>query len=223
VSARTVSVRHIGRERQPVAILDNFAADPDTLRAAAAAAAFRPAGRHYPGVSAPLPRGYFFPHAALFSQVLRDLFGMPDGARVLDATFSIVTLAPESLALAQRIPHVDALEPGRIAMVHYLGLDDADGTAFFRHRATGYESLDAVRSADYLPRLNAELRTGAPGPGYIVGNSPLFEHLDTVPARYNRLILYRSAMLHSGAITPGRALPADPLSGRLTATAFLAG
>lgn len=222
MSGRTVSVRRIGRERQPVAIIDDFAADPDALRTAAAAAAFKPAGRHYPGVSAPLPRGYFAPHAALFSQVLRDLFDMPDGARVLDASFSIVIVTPESLAVAQRIPHVDALEPGRIAMVHYLGVDDPDGTAFYRHRSTGYESLDEVRSADYLPRLNTELRTGAPGPGYIAGDSPLFEHIDTVPARYNRAILYRSAMLHSGAITRGRSLPADPLSGRLTVTAFLA-
>lgn len=223
MSERTVAVRRIGRERQPVAVIDDFAADPDGLRAFAAAMTFKPAGRHYPGISAPLPRGYFAPHVALFSQILRDLFDMPEGARVLDASFSIVTVAPEKLALAQRIPHVDAFEPGRIAMVHYLGLDDPDGTAFFRHRATGYESLDAARSIDYRPRLDAELRAGAPGTGYIAGDSPLFEHLGTVSARYNRAILYRSAMLHSGAITPGRALLADPLRGRLTVTAFLAG
>lgn len=223
MSARTIAVRRIGREAQPVAIVDDFAADPDRLRAAAAAASFGPAGRHYPGLRAPLPPGYFAEHAALLSQLLRDLFAMPDGARVLDVGFSIVTTAPGVLTMEQRIPHVDATEAGRIALVHYLALDDTDGTAFFRHRATGFESLDAKRSAVYLPRLSAEVRAAAPGPGYVGGDSPLFECLAAVPARYNRAIVYRSAMLHSGAITPGRALPADPLTGRLTVTGFLAG
>jgi len=223
VSARTIAVRRIGRERQPVAIIDNFAAEPDALRGSAAAAAFVPAGEHYPGIRAPLPPGYFRPHAALFAEILRDLFDLPEGARVIDASFSIVTAAPEALSVMQRIPHIDALERGRVALVHYLAPGDPDGTAFFRHRATGFETLDAQRSATYLPLLDAELRAAAPGPGYIAADSPLFERLDIIPARYNRAILYRSAMQHSGAITPGRAFPADPLTGRLTVTAFLAG
>lgn len=223
MSQRTVGVRRIGREQQPVAIIDDFAADPDALREAAAASTFMPAGRHYPGIRAPLPTDYFTPHAALFAQILRDLFDLPDGAQLLDASFSIVTTPPDRLGIQQRLPHVDALEAGRIALVHYLGRDDPDGTAFFRHRATGYETLDAERSQSYLPRLNAELRGHSPAAAYLSGDSPVFEHLDTVPARYNRAILYRSAALHSGAITAGRTLPADPLTGRLTVTGFFAG
>ena len=222
MSERTVAVRRIGRERQPVAIIDDFAADPDALRAAAAAASFAPAGRHYPGVSARLPPGYFRATAALFAHVLHDVFGVDD-ARVLDASFSVVTTSPAELTLEQRIPHADALEPGRVAFVHYLAPDDPDGTAFFRHRATGFETLDVARARTYLPKLSAELRQTPPDAAYIATDSALFERIETIPARYNRAILYRSAALHSGAITPGRALPADPLRGRLTVTAFLAG
>ena len=224
MTERTVGVHRFGREQHPIAVVDDFAADPDALRAAAAAAAFGPAGHYYPGIRAPLPPGYFAANADLISQLLRDLFDLPDGARVLDASFSIVTTSPEALAAEQRMPHVDAFDAGRIALVHYLSPGDTDGTAFFRHRATGFESIDSVRSRTYLPVLNAELAaSGAPAPGYIAADSPLFEHLGTVPARYNRAILYRSAMLHSGAITPGRPLPADAATGRLTVTGFLAG
>ena len=218
--AKTVAVRRVGREQQPVAIIDDFAADPGALRAAAAAASFTAARQHYPGVRAPLPPGYFLEHAPLIAQVLRDVFGLAEGTRVLDASFSIVTTPPARLAAAQRLPHVDALEPGRIALVHYLS-NDPDGTAFFRHRATGFETLDAERSARYLPLLDRELRGHDLRPAYLHGDSPLFEHLDTVPARYNRAILYRSALLHSGAIRPDAALLADPLHGRLTVTGFL--
>lgn len=221
MNARTVAVRHFGRERQPVAVVDDFSPDPDALREVAAAAVFEPAGRHYPGLRAPLPPGYFAANAALITELLGSLFGVT-GAKVLDASFSIVTTPPDALSLAQRLPHVDALEPGRIAMVHYLGRADSDGTAFFRHRATGFETLDAARSPAYLVALNAEVRERPPGPGYITADSALFEHLGTVEPRFNRAVFYHSAMLHSGAISAGRILPASPRDGRLTVTGFLA-
>lgn len=219
---RRVVVRHLGRERQPVAIVDDFSADPEALRTAAAAETFVPASHHYPGLRAPLPPGYFAANAALISQLLRELFGLT-GAKVIDASFSIVTTSPAALTVEQRLPHVDAIAAGRIALVHYLGQAETDGTAFFRHRATGLETISEARSADYLVRLNAELRDYEPAAGYIIGDSPLFEHIGTVEARYNRAIFYRSAMLHSGAITAGRALRATPRGGRLTVTGFLAG
>lgn len=222
MSVRTVGVRRIGRECQPVVIIDDFAPDPDALRAAAAAARFVRAGQHYPGIRAPLPPGYFTPHVALLNTLLADLFGHADGARLLDAAFSIVTADVATLSLEQRLPHVDAIEPGRIALVHYLAPGDPDGTAFFRHRSTGFETLDPERSRIYLPRLNAELAAQGPLAASYPAGDALFELLDTIPARDNRAIVYRSAMLHSGAITPGRVLPADPATGRLTATAFLA-
>ena len=222
MTERRVVVRRFGRERQPVAIVDDFAADPEALRNAADAATFVPASHHYPGLRAPLPPGYFAANAALIGQLLRELFGLT-GAKVIDASFSIVTTPPAALTIAQRIPHVDAIEAGRIALVHYLGPADTDGTAFFRHRATGFETISVARSTNYLARLNAELREHEPDARYLTGDTPLFEHIGTVEARHNRAIFYRSTMLHSGAITAGRPLPATPRDGRLTVTGFLAG
>ncbi|WP_260583889.1 DUF6445 family protein [Sphingopyxis sp. PET50] len=40
-------------------------------------------------------------------------------------------------------------------------------------------------------------------------------------ARYNRALLYPSALLHSGAIGADAPLSPDPRVGRLTVTAFL--
>ena len=218
---RTVAVRLVGHERQPVAVVDNFVENPDALRTAAAAAAFGPAGRNYPGLRAALPPGYIAEIAPLIADILARVFALSGGARVLDASFSLVTAAPDTLTLAQRLPHVDATAAGRIALLHYLSPGDADGTAFYRHRATGYESIDDARGPAYLARLQAEIAVAEPG-GYIASDTALFEQTAAVTARYNRALLYRSSVLHSGAITPGRALPADPLTGRLTITGFLA-
>lgn len=215
-----IVARRIGGEGQPIAIVDGFHPDPDSLRAAALAAAFEPGRHHYPGIRAPLPADYFARVRRALAPVLREVLGAAGGVELLDASFSIVTTPPGALGVEQRLPHVDAVQPGRIALVHYLS--EGDGTAFFRHRATGFETIDAARSLGYLAALNAELRADPPAAAYPFGDTALFERITHVEARYNRAVIYRSALLHSGAIAPGAVLDADPARGRLTVTAFLA-
>ncbi|MDP5279508.1 DUF6445 family protein [Sphingomonas sp. DG1-23] len=216
-----IVARRIGAERQPIAIVDGFHSDPDALRESAIAAAFAPGRHHYPGIRAPLPGDYFAQVRPALAPVLRAVFGLGAGVELLDASFSIVTAPPGDLAVEQRLPHVDAVQPGRIALVHYLAPEGGDGTAFFRHRATGFETIDAARSGDYLAALNAELRANPPAAAYPFGDTVLFERIAHVEARYNRAVIYRSALLHSGAIAPDAVLDSDPATGRLTVTAFL--
>jgi hypothetical protein len=216
-----IVARRIGAEGQPIAIVDGFHPDPDALRMAALVAEFGPGWHHYPGIRAALPAVYFAQVRPALVAVLREVFGHAAGVELLDASFSIVTTPPADLGMAQRLPHVDAVQPGRIALVHYLAPAGGDGTAFFRHRATGFETIDAVRSPGYLAQLNAELRDQAPPPAYPFGDTPLFERIAHVEARYNRAVIYRSALLHSGAIALDAPLDADPGTGRLTVTAFL--
>jgi len=61
-----------------------------------------------------------------------------------------------------------------------------------------------------------------PPHGYIADDTALFERTALVDAAYNRALLYRSYVLHSGAIARDAVLSADPAAGRLTITAFLA-
>ena len=81
--------------------------------------------------------------------------------------------------------------------------------------------LDGEKSvaAAYLDELR---KGGAPEPAYIRDSTTLFERTTVVEPRYNRALIYRSALLHSGAIGPDAVLSADPAAGRLTVTAFLA-
>lgn len=218
----SITVRSVGRERQPLVVIDGFTRDPDGLRAYAAASRFEPADRHYPGIRAALPPDYLRSVQPVIATVLDKVFGLRRSARLLDASFSIVTAPPHTLGLEQRLPHVDAIEPDRIALIHYLSPGGGDGTAFYRHRSTGFETIDQTRAPDYYARLNAELRErGSPPPAYIAGDTELFERTALAEARYDRALIYRSAVLHSGAISPGATLSPDPATGRLTVTAFL--
>lgn len=221
--APSVTARHIGEEREPVVVIDNFSVDPAALRAAASEARFAPADQHYPGIRAPVPPAYLAEQRALLSVVLREVFGVTGKLSVLDIAFSIVTTPPAALSLEQRLPHVDALEPGRLALIHYLGGAPEDGTAFYRHRSTGYETVDQARSEAYFTALKQDIaRHGPPPPAYLDGDTPVFAQTARFDGQPNRALLYRGRMLHSGAIRPGRALPADPATGRLTITGFFA-
>lgn len=218
-----IRARRIGRERCPIAIIDGFARDPDALRNQALTSVFGPAADHYPGVRAPLPSTYMQAQAELLAKVLAAVFDARGAARVLDAAYSIVSTAREDLSLAQRLPHVDATSSARIALVHYLTPDVTAGTAFFRHRATGYESVDEARAEPYLAILDKEVRSGeVPGASYMAEDTALFERTHLVEAAYNRAVIYRGNMLHSGAIAADTPLSADPATGRLTITGFLA-
>lgn len=213
----------IGLEQEPLVTLDGFAEDPDALRAAAIAETFVAAGQHYPGVRAPLPSTYLGSQLPLIAQAVTRTFGRCRRIRVVDASFSIVTRRPDALHVRQRLPHVDAYGRERLALVHYLSPTDTDGTAFYRHRSTGFETIDDTRAPSYFSRLEQEVAGAAEAPaGYIAQDTALFERTALAPARYNRALLYRGCLLHSGAISPGAPLSADPARGRLTVTGFFA-
>ncbi len=206
-----------------MAIVDGFASDPQALRAIAAGRTFVADAGHYPGVKAPVTRAWFEATSQTMGAVLRDVFGATGEVSVLGAWYQIVSKPPAKLSLEQRVPHFDAIEPGRIAIVHYLSEDYRGGTAFYRHRSTGYETVSAARAPGYFARLNAEIAAhGPPPPAYLDGSSDLFERTALIEPKFNRAILYRSHLLHSGAIPADADLSADPSSGRLTVGVFLA-
>lgn len=222
MTAPSFSLHRIGREAQPLVVIDDFAPDPEALRAAAIASTFGPALQHYPGIRAPLPESYFPTQREVLAEVLGELLERRGGASLVDASFSIVTTPPEALDIRQRIPHCDAFDADRIALVHYLTPGDGDGTAFFRHRSTGFETIDAERAPIFFGQLDAEFRHGGlPVARYVASDTPLFERTMAVEARYNRAVVYPSFLLHSGAIAPDAVLSPDPAVGRLTVTAFL--
>lgn len=223
VNAIPYDVRLVGREREPVVTVEGFSPDPDRLRRLAAEASFAGDDIYYPGVKAPISVDYFNETRATIAAVLREVFDVRKGADVIRASYSIVTTPPHELSTEQRMPHVDSIEPGALAILHYIAPGDRDGTAFYRHRSTQFETLDAARSEEYFKTLNADiLRCGPPPPAYICGDTPLFEKIGHVDGAYNRALIYRGRLLHSGAISAGRELPADPLRGRLTIASFLA-
>ena len=217
-----IAVVRQGEEAQPVIVIDDLLAAPERWREAAGRARYGRIGPHYPGLRAVVPPGSAEAMRAELADLIGETFGLAPVPPVLETYFSIVATPPEALAPIQRLPHFDGVEPERIAILVYLSGAEQGGTAFYRQRATGFETVDAQR----FPAFDSALRAGVaehglPPPAYIAGDTPLYDQVARYEARPNRALIYRGHTLHCAAIPAGIGLPADPRRGRLSINSFL--
>lgn len=212
----------LGDEGNPLLVVDQALADPALVRAIAARHSYRPIGPHYPGIRAPVSAEIAMPLVAPLATLLQHTFALATPPAFGECFLSIVTTPPQELAPIQRLPHFDGVESERLAALLYLDPAQATGTAFFRQRSTGFESVTADRFAAYEANLRADTtRHGLPAAGYIGADSPLFARIGLVEGLFNRLVIYRGNQLHCASLPPGFVPVADPLQGRLTLNLFL--
>ncbi|MBV7260350.1 hypothetical protein KCG46_12285 [Erythrobacter sp. WH158] len=175
----------------------------------------------YPGLRAPLDSQTCAMWAAQLSPHLNDAFGYERADWAMQAWFSIVTARPDELIPMQCFPHVDGTDPDQLAMMLYLDTTEHGGTAFFRHRSTGYEELTEANFPHYRDALQADVaETGLPPARYVTDGAPHFERTYMTGGEFNQAVFYRGNILHSGMIENDLELPADPRTGRLTINAF---
>jgi hypothetical protein len=214
----------IGREQAPLVVIDDLVADPEDLVSVAASKQFGEVASYYPGIRAKVSLIYQQFILEQLRGVFAEEFAFESGAvRFTACHYSLVTTPPEKLTYLQRIPHVDSVAGRELAFVHYLFKADHGGTAFYRHRKSGFEYIDQARKPEYLRYLEEE-KSGphSPPAEYINGDTPLYELLATQQGVFNRLVLYRRNSLHSGALGPGFIADTNPRTGRLSINGFLA-
>ena len=222
--AASVQKLTIGREKAPLLVIDNLVSDAESLVDLAATKIFGGVATYYPGIRAKVPLTYQHFVLERFGPLFSEYFGLAGAKlRFTACHFSIVTTPPEKLEYLQRIPHTDSFLGSQLAFMHYLFKADLGGTAFYRHRKTGFEVIDEARSAEYLRCLEEE-KNGphTPPPGYINGDTPLYEEVGRQQGVFNRMLAYRRTSLHSGCIAPGFLPDPNPRSGRLSVNGFLA-
>ncbi|MEM9739769.1 MAG: DUF6445 family protein [Pseudomonadota bacterium] len=224
MKTHTYQTLSFGTERQPIIVIDDFSSDPDGLLDQAHRATYGPGGHHYPGDRAPAPAHYLQERGAALSEIITQVFGMLGGADLIECNFSVVTTRPEALTPIQRFPHFDGTAPNRLALLHYLCPAEAGGTSFYRHRATGYETITDDRISAYDTALRAEVAEyGMPPAEYFHDSQHQFERIGQVPAAYNRMVVYRGITLHSGDILQPERVGTGLGTARITVNTFLGG
>lgn len=221
ISLADVQTTRFSAGNHTLVTADGFLDQPDAVISQACLQNFAKITPQYPGVRAALDPAVCHAWLDQLGPLLDQWFG-PYGRRwEMQAWTSLVTVPPAQLAPIQRLPHVDGTDPTQIAMMLYLHRTGHGGTAFFRHRATGFESLTAADFPRYAAAVQADIdRTGLPPAAYTTDGAPHFERVHAVPGTFNTAVFYRGNILHSGIIDNDAPLSPDPREGRLTINAF---
>jgi len=221
VENHTYTIERFGTEKEPVVVMDDFLPDSSALVELATQQSFGVSGPYYPGIRAPASVDHLAPAAARLEAVFRQVFGVTHGVRITESNFSLVTTPPAELKPIQCLPHYDGLQTGRFALLHYLADARFGGTSFYRHRSTGFETINEARFDQYRQLLTRHFDGHGPPPQrYFAAGDDQFERIGTIEAQVNRAIIYRGITLHSGEVPHLEGLSADPRQGRLTINTF---
>ncbi|MBC3765433.1 DUF6445 family protein [Neptunicella marina] len=218
---------NFGRDHMPLLIIDNALNDPKWLiDFALQQQNVLPAKGLYPGLRSPAPDSYknliLQNVLPLIQPLLIDGNSVQKQAQI-ESYYSLVSTPLSELKPAQCIPHFDFAVINDVAVLHYLCDDSHGGTSFYRHRSSGYEWVDKKRQQDYFSRLDQEVQLYGLPQEYINGDTALFECIRSVPARFNRMLVYSCASLHSGDISRDYNFDLNPLTGRFTLASFISG
>lgn len=218
----------IGRENEQIIVIDDFMEDAeDLVRYATEHSDFykeNKAGNYYPGVRLPPPAGYFDAVYGALRPVLESVFNISTDMCLVKAesSLSLVTLRPDELNDLQCLPHFDTADPNQYALLHYLCRTPHQGTSFYRHNFTGYEIISDERFDSYTQAYMEDLElNGPPEKAYILNSNERYTKIGSVAAEFNRIVIYRSCLLHSADIASEVSINADPATGRLTANTFV--
>lgn len=208
-------------------IIDDFLEQPEMLKAIAVDSQFHeyPNYRNhkgYPGIRAEAPADYSSTITALLEPVIKANFNVPEELPVRKSmcAFSLTTMPASELSALQRTPHFDASTPHHFAVLLYLCDGQHGGTGFYRHRASGWQQITADNREAYLDKYYEEVNRESPAQRYFDASSTAFEFLGMIPAKFNRLVVYRGSLLHTACIHPQRSINPDPRTGRLTVNTF---
>jgi hypothetical protein len=208
-------------------IIDNFLVNPSAMVDVAAASQFEPypnfaEKKGYPGLRSRVPAEYSNNITALLEPVIKANLGVPEQLplRKSVCAFSLTSMQPQELGPLQRTPHFDASTPHHTAVLLYLCDERHGGTGFYRHNATGLQQITAERREQYLDVYYQEINAIHPDQRYFDRSNQHFTFLGMIPAKFNRLVVYRGSLLHTACINPSISIDTNPRSGRLTVNTF---
>lgn len=219
----------VGNEQQKIIVVDGLLQQPQNIvNYAASKNEFERYKGHcnfYPGIRVPAPTEY---SAALAPVVHSILLSEYEGIETdwelnkTECSLSLITLKPEDLRKVQSTPHFDSANPYQFAVLVYLCNETHGGTAFYRHNATNYETITHETRKKFEDIYFKELETSSINRGYFTESNAYFTKTGLVNAKFNRMVIYRSCLLHSAHINPNQSVDSNPLTGRLTINSFFA-
>ncbi|XPF93979.1 DUF6445 family protein [Colwellia sp. RE-S-Sl-9] len=222
-----ISTKLIGHQKTEIVIIDDVLEDINPLiNYALNTATFDDESKSfYPGRRANLPEFYLQLINQLIEQVQQktSLLSNLNRHTIERSAYSILTRNEKELIPEQCIPHYDNLKPNYIAFTHYLNAGEFGGTAFYRNKLTNIERVSEENISEYINSMNDFInKNGLFEQKYFSHSSELFELIDIIPYRQNRLVIYPGTHFHSPFLDNLKTNIIDNIeTGRLTANIFI--
>lgn len=226
MSETQCSILHVGNDRTPVIMIDDFYWPSENLmKVVPETSEFSPPfGGGYPGVRAPLPDDYITEVLRYLEPIVRRVYSIPSSLKRDRQVgfYSLVSTPEHHLSLLQCVPHTDTRRTHYYAILHYLSAGEHGGTGFYRHIPTGLERIAEDRYSEFVSAAKRHMiENGVPEQSYMKSSDDHFQLVHSVAFKKGRLVLYPGNLLHSGMIDAENDINGDPTSGRLTANIFV--
>jgi hypothetical protein len=225
--APNVNIQYVGTENTPILVIDNFTKSPELLVELAGDGAdfIEDKQNFYPGKRKPVAMQYRKQLCDIYRDIINRHYQLSTTKHLecLLSAYALATTPEHKLTPIQMVPHFDTTDNHQFAVVHYLCKPELGGTAFYRHKQTGYERIYQSRLSNYgqILKQQAMAEKLHLSPKYIQQDTALFKQILAIEAKYNRAIIYPSNLLHSGCINPKLSLHHHPKHGRLTISSFI--
>lgn len=218
----------IGNEQEKILIIDDLTRNPKALVTYATQEngfdIHKGPCNFYPGIKLKAPTTYSDALMPVIKKIITSHYEAisPDWEmHKAECAMSLITIEPEKLRVVQTTPHFDTANPYQFAVLLYLCNESHGGTAFYRHKATGHETIKRDIRKEFEDIYFKEIETKPTKKSYFTESDDYFEKIGLVSPKFNRMVIYRSCLLHAAHIEPSSVNP-DPRTGRLTINSFVA-
>lgn len=221
-----VEIIHLDCINEDVIVVDNFLKSlTPIIHFASDVAYFEPVGSDgtlFPGKRDVMPEPYY----RVFTELLmllqaRNVFNLEKKELYLHrCKLSFVTQKPQELSILQRMPHIDSTDDNTFAGVHYITAKESNGTAIYRYIPENLIKITHEKQHLLHDVIKQTKKHASEHWGYLNRNTSLFEQVLTIKAKANRVVLYKSNLLHSANLDNNQVYTPNVCTGRLSISCF---
>lgn len=221
-----VSSVFITEINEAVFIIDDFLKYLEPVyHFAANTAYFQPLGSDgtlYPGKRDEMPAPYYRAFEQLISELLEHgtITSGKNNLYLHRCKLSLVTQNANELNTLQRMPHIDSTDDKTFAAVHYLSPEEWGGTGIYKYLPDNIIKVTADNQNSVHQMIADTEKHSATHQGYLNETTELFEKVINIEAKVNRLVIYKSNLLHSAALFNTKKYSNDINNSRLSVSSF---
>ncbi|MEJ6532534.1 DUF6445 family protein [Pseudoalteromonas lipolytica] len=221
-----ISSVFIAEINETVIIIDDFLHSLEPIyQFATETAYFQPFGSDgtlYPGKRDEMPAPYYRAFEQLINELLEQgiITSGENNLYLHRCKLSLVTQNADELNTLQRMPHIDSTDDKTFAAVHYLSAKEWGGTGIYKYRPDNIIKVTADNQNSVHKMIADTKKHSATHQGYLNETTELFEKVVNIEAKVNRLVIYKSNLLHSAALFNNKKYNNDINNSRLSISSF---